>query len=143
MKFTFALVASVFLTASSAYAAKTLNCHTDETQVSADLFRSFDMSLPLNDANLFEDSGKLYVNSYPPHPVEPNPFMKVSTETVEVKDSMMGAQGEIILYFIAGGVNYVLDVKKERADKFVGTLKGNGGKRFRLEARCYLFPSFP
>lgn len=143
-----AIISFAFLT--SAQGAVSLNCHTDAYQVDPETFKNFDMSFQLekkviqslNSALVAKEGGKLYTNTFPPHPVEPNPFLRIKTEDIIVKDSFIGDDGEIIIYFSAGESHYVLDVEKEGKDKYLGTLKINSAKRVTIESRCYKFESF-
>lgn len=133
----------ILLLANTAFAGKVLNCHTDAQQIGAEKFRSFDMSFPISNINSFLDGAKLYTNTYPPHHQEPNPFLKVKTEKVEMKDVLWSPDGEMALYFRAGNVNYVLKASKERDDLYTGILRASGNGRVELETRCYLFPLYP
>lgn len=129
--------------AAQTFNAQTLNCHSDAVKISDESLQSYDMSFELKNSGLVAPGGKLYINTFPPHPVEPNPFLKVKTEKIAVKDSLFGADGQIILYFSAGAKNYVLDVQKKRADMLTGFLRVHGEKVESIKARCYLFKSFP
>lgn len=128
---------------SGAFAGQTLNCHTDAKNISAEKLMSFDLSASLSDSGLVLPGGTLYINTFPPHPVDPNPFLKVETRDMEIRDSLLGAKGQLILYFKAGKENYVLDVKKQGPGKLAGVLRRHGNPRLSVEARCYQFPVMP
>lgn len=141
MKF-IALVVIAFSFCASG-AKNQLNCHTDSLAIGEDLFRSYDMSFPMNEKGDFAGGGDIFENTFPHHPVEPNPFLRVARHSLEIKDALFGASGEALLYFRAAEENFVLNAEETRDGKFVGTLKKHGVRKMELATRCYLFPLFP
>lgn len=126
-----------------ANAAGVLNCHTDAIAIGHEMFKSYDMTFPIEKLGVFNEGGKLYTNTFPPSTIHPNPHLRVKTDEVNIKDALVAGTGRVVLYFTAGNNNFVLDVKSKTDTQYEGEFRLSGERREKVQARCYIYKTYP